>query len=145
MCTVLLPPGVNPIAVKYTCISYHIIHHIQHTKCMRRVYLWAARLHRVFPRYLINGTIFGKKRHWTKYVLIVCTILSAIFLILRRIKLNIAINVYRSSCNVPSMLVTFQWNLNFLYRFSENHQIPNFMKIHPVGAEVLRACGQTCS
>jgi hypothetical protein len=27
MCTVLLPPGVNPIAVKYI-ISYHIIYHI---------------------------------------------------------------------------------------------------------------------
>jgi len=26
MCTVLLPPGVNPIAVKY--ISHHIIYHI---------------------------------------------------------------------------------------------------------------------
>jgi len=33
--------------------------------------------------------------------------------------------------------------LNFLDGFSENPQIHNFMKIRPVGVQLLRADGQT--
>ena len=46
-------------------------------------------------------------------------------------------NVYRSSCKVSVILVRFQWNLKFLDRFSINTQMWNFMKILPVGAELL--------
>ena len=33
--------------------------------------------------------------------------------------------------------------MNFLDRISKNTQIPNFIKIRPVGAEMLHAVGQT--
>jgi hypothetical protein len=46
-----------------------------------------------------------------------------------------------SSCEVPIILVRFQWNLDLLDSFSKNTQIPNFMKIHPVGAELFHADG----
>ena len=39
------------------------------------------------------------------------------------------VNVYWCSCKVPVILVTFEWNLNSLSRFSKSTQIPNFVKI----------------
>jgi hypothetical protein len=39
----------------------------------------------------------------------------------------------------PVILVQFQWNLNFPHRLSENTEIWNFMKIHPVRAELFHA------
>jgi len=41
------------------------------------------------------------------------------------------------------MLVRFQTNLNFPDRFSKNTQIPNFMKVRPVGTKLFYADGQT--
>jgi len=52
-------------------------------------------------------------------------------------------NVYRSSCKVPIILVRFKLNLNFLGLFKKNTQISNFMKILPVGDELLHAEGRT--
>jgi hypothetical protein len=56
---------------------------------------------------------------------------SEIFLIIRRIKRNININVHLSSCKVPVIIVRFQSNLNFLNRLSKNKQISNFVEIRP--------------
>jgi len=78
-----------------------------------------------------------------KYVLIFFTNFSEKFLILTRIERDMVINVYWSSCKVPVFLFRFKWNLNFLYRFSENNEMPYFMKIRPVGADLFHANGQT--
>jgi hypothetical protein len=51
--------------------------------------------------------------------------------------------VYRSSCEVPVILVRFELNLSFIDVFSKNTQIPNFKKIHSVGTEMFYADGQT--
>jgi len=52
-------------------------------------------------------------------------LLSETFLILRRTEREMIENVYLSSCKVAFILVRFQWNLKFLYRFSKNNQISN--------------------
>ena len=52
-------------------------------------------------------------------------------------------NVYWASCKVPVTPVRFQWNLNFLNRFSRNTQMSNFMKIPPVGTELFHTDGRT--
>jgi hypothetical protein len=43
---------------------------------------------------------------------------------------------YRYSCQIS-------WNFNFMDRFSKDTQIPNFVKIRPLGAELFHADGQT--
>jgi len=52
-------------------------------------------------------------------------------------------NVYRSSCKVSAILGRFYWKVNFLHRFSQNTQIQSFMKIRPVGVELLSVDGRT--
>jgi len=51
-------------------------------------------------------------------------------------------NVYRSSCNVPVILVRLWRNFNFLDRLKKKLK-PNFTKIRPVESELLHADGQT--
>jgi hypothetical protein len=69
-------------------------------------------------------------------------ILSEIFLILRRIKRNIIIDVQKTSSKETVIILRLQWKSNFLYRFSTNAQISNFIKIRPVEAELFHADGQ---
>jgi hypothetical protein len=91
-----------------------------------------------FSRCLINDTTFGKKLLNIKCIfLFFLQLLSETFLILRRIDRDV--NVLKSPCKVPVILVRLYWNLNFLDGFSKNCPISNFMKIRPVGAELLHA------
>jgi hypothetical protein len=71
-------------------------------------HIWPVWLYYIFPHYLINGTIFGKKVTEQKCVFW-CSLqyLPEIFLILRRIQRDIIINVHRSSCKVPVIFVRF--------------------------------------
>jgi len=98
----------------------------------------------IFQKKRIFGGGGGGKVLNTKFVFwFYLQISSATFHIMRRTEQDIITNVYRSSCKVPVILVRFEWNLNFLNRFSRNSQISNFMKTCPVGAELLHADGRT--
>jgi hypothetical protein len=77
------------------------------------------------------------------YLLIFSKILSKTFLMLRRIQRKIFITVHKSSCEQHAILVIFEWNLNYSDRFSKNTQVPNFMKIHPMWAQLFHANGRT--
>jgi hypothetical protein len=61
---------------------------------------------------------------------------------IQRLNQTQSINCYLYS-HVRVILVRFYWNLNFFYGFSKNTQIPNFMKILPVEAELFYADGRT--
>ena len=65
------------------------------------------------------------------------------FLILVRTERDIMKNVFGSARTVHFILVRFGSILNFLGRFSKNTRISNFMKIGPLGAELLCGDGQT--
>jgi hypothetical protein len=69
-------------------------------------HVWPLWLHHIFSHYFISGTIFGKKLLNNKCVFLFSVqLLSETFLILRRIVRDIGINVLRSLCNVPIIIL----------------------------------------
>jgi len=73
-------------------------------------HLWPARLYNIFPHYLTNGPIFGKKKLLNvKFVFqFSLQLLSQTFLIVRRRERDVIIKVYWSSCKVHVIFVQFE-------------------------------------
>jgi hypothetical protein len=103
----------------------------------------------IFGKGICSATITrthccGSKKTLSIFILLTMTIFfSEKLLIQRRIQGDAIINVQRSSCKVPVVLVRFSWNVNFLDRFSQNTHISNFANIRPVGVELFHADGRT--
>jgi len=105
-------------------------------------HIWLAPLYKICPHYLTNSTILEKKeKSYLTYELFRFSLkyLCGTFFILRRSKRDMVKNVPWSSSKLLVILVRFQSNLNFLDTFLKKTQIPNFMKIRPVGAELFQA------
>jgi hypothetical protein len=95
-----------------------------------------------FSYYLIHGTIFEEKL--LNKIVRFDFLYKACLKLLRRIKQVMAKNVYSCLCKVPIVTVGFFIrNLNYLDRFSKYIHVSNFVKILPVGAELLHVDGRT--
>ena len=106
------------MSVTYSeCVSVALI--IQHARRMRRVTLSSviSWLYRMFPHYLINGTIFGRKLLNIKCVFFsfFLQLLSEIFVILRRIQRGTVMSVRRASEKYPLFLSDFNKRLKFFF------------------------------
>jgi hypothetical protein len=84
---------------------------------MRHSHLCPVRLHNIFAHYLINGTIFEKKKLLKAKCVFLFSLqlLSENFLILRSER-DVIKNVYWSSCKVAVILVRFVIKTGFFSR-----------------------------
>jgi hypothetical protein len=132
------------ISITYSeCVFVALV--TQHAMRMRRVTLSCVAC-LTLPRF---STLSHKQHDFLKKViqlkmciLIFCTrFVRKIFLILRNER-NTIINVHWSSCKVPTIIVRFLWNLNFLDKFSTITQTPNSIKIRPLEAKVFHTDGR---
>ena len=93
----------------------------------------------IFPLYIIESTIFGKK--WLLNMK--CVFWFALTIYLKHFSFyeemcEMWSKMNTSSCKAP-FIVRLQWNLNFLDKCSKNIQMSNCMKIRPAGAELFLA------
>jgi len=111
----------------------------QHAKHMRRVILSSVACPALLYISTLSTLFWGKKLQNIKWVFwFSLLLLSDKFFILRRIQRNIIIHTYISlHVKYTFLLVRFLWYLNSLDMFSNSALISNFIKIHPVGAEMF--------
>jgi len=106
---------------------------------------WVAILSSVACPALQSFSILSHKRHDFREKLsnIKCVcwfflqIMSEIFLTQTRTESDVIRTVHRSLSEVPLLLSDFHETWILLIKFRKNTQIPNFMKIDPVGAELF--------
>jgi len=121
------------MSIDQLCLTLHELRTL-----MRHIVVCGLLSSTIFSsHYLINGTIFENVTEYKMCVWIFSTISSETFPILRRTERKKIKYVYWSSYNVPVILVRFWWNLNCLDIFLKNIQIPNFIKICPVGPTIF--------
>ena len=110
-------------------------------------HLWSVRLYHIFPHYLANGTIFGKKSYWIQNVFWFYLQFSCeTFLILRSFGRDIIINVRRSSCNIPRSSCHTLMKLEFSPQSFENYWNIKFHENSSIGSRIVsrvRRDGQT--
>ena len=75
-------------------------------------------------------------------ILIFSATLHATFLIPRRIQRDITVSTHTFLCEVPVIRFRFNWNMNFLDRFTKN---PSDIKFYanPVGGDLFHMDGRT--
>ena len=105
-----------------------------------------------YPAQPYFSTLFHKRQHFRKkpisenkmFFLILSTILSKTFLILRRTEPDTIINVHRSSCKVPIVLLYLSdFNQTWIFWQIFGKKFKYLMKIRPVGGGLFHADGQT--
>jgi hypothetical protein len=86
-------------------------------------HMWPVQIYNIFPHYLINGTILGKKllntKCWSWFPL---QLLSEAFLILSKTEWEVTINLKRPPIKYPSFLLDFNQNWIFLTDFRKVHK-----------------------
>ena len=102
-------------------------------------HLRPAWLYRIFPRFLINGMIFGGDIKFVFYFL--NSIFSETFPELRRIHRDI-VNVLWYSCKVPLIFVEFKWNMNFVDRLFDKYS-NIIVHEHIYSGNWVVPCGET--
>ena len=135
-----------PVGKKKYYIFWVCVFSLSHSACNAHAtycHLRNVLLYHICPYCLTNGTIFEKKLLYVKFVSIFSTNLSENFLIPWRIEWDRIKNIHWFLFKALVILVRSYWNLTFPDRFSKNTQIWNFMKIHPVGAELFHAGRRT--
>jgi len=113
---------------------------IAHAPCC---HLWPAQLYSIFPHYVVNGTIFEKK----KLLNIKCAFwFFCNFCLKLYHSLNNRArhdnNVFWSLCKVSVIFVSFWGNLNFRDTVSKNTEMSNFFENTFSGSWIV-PCGQT--
>jgi hypothetical protein len=110
---------------------------------MRRIDICGLPDSRALFHIISQTARFSKKLLHIKVCFIFIHIICPTFLILKRNERDMIKNLYWSSCKLHVILVRFEWNFNFLDRFSKNTQISNLVQIRPVRAELFHADGRT--
>jgi hypothetical protein len=134
-----------PIAWACAYAGSRLVLLIQHATRMRHIVVICgfSGSTTFFRHYFINDAIFGETLLSMNFVFwFSLQLLCKAFLILRRIPRDSVINVKTSSYKVAIFLLSLL-KVEFSRRIFKKNQISNFIKIRPVGVELLQTNGRT--